>query len=205
MQFDESKPTWVLQDSRAYGPFAVHMVGRDHVVLEVPNDKRLWSSISHPRAAEKTWSMRERYGVGRAPTVYEIFPISLITQDEKEALAWQERNEPQVGDLVTILYKVWDVDARNRQSKTAIGIVGRCTAHQLQIFAIDASKSSCDFGPCRGYHGLSRHVSKDSCIVISRAAMSPKEVKELKASLPKKVRSKKSREDDALDLVDFEV
>ena len=85
---DETKQTWVLQDSRPYGPFPVHVVGQDHAILRVPNDKRLWVNA-------------DRAGAHRF-THKEIFPLSLLTQDPNVVAGWWERNEPRVGDLVSV-------------------------------------------------------------------------------------------------------
>lgn len=88
---DETKPVWILKDARPYGPFSICLVGRDHVIVKAPYDKRLW--VDAHRVKEEKFIRRE------------IFPISCVTQDENDAIAWRERNEPKIGDLVSIVYQ----------------------------------------------------------------------------------------------------
>lgn len=148
---DKSKPVWALQGPRAFGPFPIHVLGRDHAVVKVPNDKRHWSDTDRvpARLREKT---------------LEIFPVSCLTQDPAEAEAWNERNEPRVGDLVS--YKcskrVWDEALAHhvaRRDTTEEGVVVKSTGHQVYVMVGGSSAHM--------RHG-NRRITKDSCIVISR-------------------------------------
>lgn len=140
---DKTQPIWVLQGARAWGPFGVTVVGIDIAVLRVPNDRRLWAG--------------GRGGDHRI-TGFETFPVSALTQDPEAARAWDERNEPRVGDLVSVIHGVWERNAKGSYSRvnaTHEGVVISATEHQVTVHAPERHKA-----------GL--RVAKDACVVISR-------------------------------------
>lgn len=162
-EIDKDKKVWLLRDARPYGPFPVHLVGQDHAVLRVPRDKRLW--VDAERVPESSF------------TKLEIAPVALLTHDEAEAKAWRERNEPRVGDLVSVLTLNVKQGANGRFSRftridtTAEGVVGRVTDHQVQLFQVNTSSLQDPEGKPAffSYHGgMTGHVTKDSCIIIER-------------------------------------
>ena len=108
---DDSIPAWVLQDARPYGPFPIHLVGQDHAVLKVPNDKRLW--VDAQRVGEHRFTHKE------------IFPLTLLTQDPEVVASWRERNEPCVGDLVSVKVKNWRPKRGMPKEVTVEGVVGK--------------------------------------------------------------------------------
>jgi hypothetical protein len=172
---DESKPIWVLRDARPYGPFPIHIAGRDHVVAKTPYDKRMW--VDSERVHDSSLFS------GR-----EIFPISCVTQNKEEADAWRLRNEPRIGDLVSVVHKEWMTvsivsksGSLRKTSKltpaTTEGIVGACTAHQIRLFSpgvlVEQAGLLRSFGDSLGLH-----VSKDACVVLSRDESGQSQVEE---------------------------
>lgn len=158
---DKDKKVWFLRDSRPYGPFPIHLVGQDHAVLRVPGDKRLW--VDADRVPESRF------------TKLEIAPVSCLTHDEAEAKAWRERNEPRVGDLVSVLTTEWKRNKYGRNDRVEVtteGVIGRVTDHQVQLFQVRSVSVDDDARSPRffNYHGgaLTGHVTKDSCIIIER-------------------------------------
>ena len=160
---DETKPVWILKDARPYGPFSICLVGRDHVIVKAPYDKRLW--VDAHRVKEEKFIRRE------------IFPISCVTQDENDAIAWRERNEPKIGDLVSIVYQEYISmssqirgvpPVREIRYTTVEGIVGACTLHQIRLFSPGALVQQKGLLRAHGKTNLGRHASKDACIVLSR-------------------------------------
>ena len=158
---DKDKKVWFLRDSRPYGPFPVHLVGQDHAVLRVPGDKRLW--VDADRVPEYRF------------TKLEIAPVSCLTHDEAEAKAWRERNEPRVGDLVSVLTTEWNRKKRGQNVRVEVtveGVIGRVTDHQVQLFQVRSASVDDDTRSPRffNYRGgtLTGNVTKDSCIIIER-------------------------------------
>ena len=158
---DKDKKVWFLRDSRPYGPFPIHLVGQDHAVLRVPGDKRLW--VDADRVPESRF------------TKLEIAPVSCLTHDEAEAKAWRERNEPRVGDLVSVLTTEWNRNKRGSNARVEVtveGVIGKVTDHQVQLFQVrsvsvdDDTRSPMFFNYSGGT--LTGHVTKDSCIIIER-------------------------------------
>lgn len=147
-QIDVSKPVWILRDARPYGPFPIHMVARDHVILCVPNDRRLWP---YPERVCKDRFISK-----------EAAPISSITQDAAVALSWLHRNEPRVGDLVAYKRKRRPAPgARSEwhlEDEIIVGTVLEALGHQVHVEEID---------PDTGNH-LRWRITKDACTVVAR-------------------------------------
>lgn len=147
-EFEIGKPVWALYGPRAWGPFDVCVRGLNHLIVRVPNDRRLWVDTERLKASKKS--------------TLEMFPFSCLTQDPAEASAWNELNEPRVGDLISIKHRkrIWNGTLRMSviSDETFEGVVYNETGHQVQIMRGAAADD-----PTR-----SHHYTKDSCTIISK-------------------------------------
>lgn len=146
-KIDPGKPIWALYGPRAWGPFEIHMVGVTHALLHVPSDQRLWVNAERARPHQK----------GR---VIEAFPCSCLTQEPADVKAWNDLNEPKVGDLVSIKRRKreWLPSQRSPvvRDETFEGVVYNDTGHQVQVMSASEEDRTRDWG----------HFTKDSCFVI---------------------------------------